>query len=140
MDKHLNGRLKGKLKKNLNRKRKGFSLVELVVVMAIIGILIMVMAPNYKGFIDQAKTVGVRSDAKTLQTMISLVEVKAELPENTKVSDLVGESMGDESSEWANLKSFINELSGESVKLKDIAVEDLDTYVKTGGPTSPDTP
>ena len=57
--------------KKLNKKRKGFSLVELVVVMATTGSLIMVMAPKYTGFIEKAKTVGVGSDAKTLQTRIS---------------------------------------------------------------------
>ena len=127
--------------KKLNKKRKGFSLVELVVVMAITGILIMVMAPNYKGFIEQAKTVGVRSDAKTLQTMISLVEVNTDIPGDTKISDLTGEAIGNKSSEWVNLKSFINELSGESLILKDALVKDLDSYVREKDePVTPDNP
>ena len=126
--------------KKLNKKRKGFSLVELVVVMAITGILIMVMAPNYKGFIEQAKTVGVRSDAKTLQTMISLVEVNGELPEGTKVSDLITKAEGQTSSECVNLINFINELSGESLTLKDALVKDLDSYVEKGTAPTPDNP
>ena len=129
------------MEKQLSKKRKGFSLVELVVVMAITGILIMVMAPNYKGFIEQAKTVGIRSDAKTLQTMISLVEVNTKIPSDAKVSDLTGEAMGNTSSEWVNLKNFINGLSGDSLNLKDVLVTDLDAYVKTGKePTTPANP
>jgi len=127
--------------KKLNKKRKGFSLVELVVVMAITGILIMVMAPNYKGFIEQAKTMGIRSDAKTLQTMISLVEVNSKIEPDAKVSDLTGEAMGNNSSEWVNLKEFINGLSGDSLKLKEVSVKDLGIYIEKGeGPKAPENP
>lgn len=123
----------------LNKKRKGFSLVELVVVMAIIGILIMVMAPNYKGFIDQANTVGIKSDAKTLQTMISLVEVEGEIgnKETTTVDSLL--TGGGNNSAWNNLKAFIRELPDDA-PLRKATLSQLPSYVKTGTPDGTTTP
>lgn len=116
--------------KQLKKKRNGFSLVELVVVMAIIGILLMVMAPNYQGFIQQAKGIGVKSDAKTLQTMISLVEVSATINETQTVNELYA-TLG-ASTEEVNLKDFIDNLKGDSIGLKAVTIASLDAIVSSG--------
>ncbi|PKK38899.1 hypothetical protein ABB02_01834 [Clostridiaceae bacterium JG1575] len=117
--------------KRINRKkRKGFSLVELVVVMAIIGILLVVMAPNYKGFIGQAKSIGVKSDAKTLLTMISLVEVSTPIEEDKTVAQL--KELKGQGTELENLKKFIDDLKGESQALLTVPVSKLPEIVESG--------
>lgn len=116
--------------KRLRHKRKGFSLIELVVVMAIVGILLVVMAPNYQGFIDKAKTVGVRSDAKTIQTMISLVEVSKDINDSQPVSSI--STMEGDLPELANLKEFIAGLKGDSEQLRSVSITSLPAIVETG--------
>ena len=49
-----------------NRKaKKGFTIIELVIVIAVIGILAAVLIPTFSGVIDNAKKTAAQSDAST---------------------------------------------------------------------------
>ena len=58
-------------KLRLNHNEKGFTLIELMIVIAIIGILAAVAIPNYISFRDKAYCSGVESDANSILGSLS---------------------------------------------------------------------
>ncbi len=64
-----------KLKAKLNaKKRKGFTIVELIVVMAIIAILTLIAVPTFTKFIDDAAETTTEANARTLYE-VAMTEV-----------------------------------------------------------------
>lgn len=58
------------------KKRKGFMILELIIVVAIIGILAAVAVPNLIGMTDEAKVARIQSDLTTVGTAVELYYVK----------------------------------------------------------------
>lgn len=68
--------MKNLLAKKVKKNNKGFTLVELIIVIAIIAILVAVLAPNYVKYVDRSRWSSDRNDCESL-----LSEVKTAIVE-----------------------------------------------------------
>lgn len=84
-----------KIKSNLKNKKKGFTLIELVAVMAIIAILSAAFIPRFGNYITQAKKVSILNEAKSIVTAYESVKYKSTTKnENETIgSDLQGDNL-----------------------------------------------
>lgn len=84
-----------KIKSNLKNKKKGFTLIELVAVMAIIAILSAAFIPRFGKYITQAKKVSILNEAKSIVTAYESVKYKSTTKnENETIgSDLQGDNL-----------------------------------------------
>lgn len=74
------------------KKRKGFMLLELIIVVAIIGILAAVAIPNLVGMTDEAKIAKIQSDLSTIGTAMEVYHVKKGGTYPTDLSTLAGDN------------------------------------------------
>lgn len=71
------------------KSKKGFTLIELMVVIVIIGILVAIALPNFISAQDRAKISSVKSNLHTVQTMLETYSVdwSGQYPPNTAMLD-----------------------------------------------------
>lgn len=68
--------------RKLSLNNKAFTLIELIVVIAVIGILVLLAMPKFLGYTKDAKLVQIKNDVKTYETIIG-----AKLIQNDKLFD-----------------------------------------------------
>jgi len=93
--------------KNL-KKQKGFTLIELMVVIVIIGILVAIALPNFIGAQDRAKISSIKANMHTVQTMLETYGVDWGGTYPGTVALLSAEASGASNPYW---KDFVNPFS-----------------------------
>lgn len=73
------------------KSEKGFTLIELIIVIAVLGILAMILLPKFTGFKENAVAAGVLSEAKNVNTAVdSLLAQDSEEITVENVKDYLG--------------------------------------------------
>ena len=81
------------------KKKKGFTLIELVAVLAIIAILSTALIPKFDKYITEAKKVAVLNEAKTVVAAYESSKVRINSNEtSTRIQDLVDKNYLDSDS------------------------------------------
>lgn len=75
------------------KNKKGFTLVELIVVIAILGILSLFLVPSFLGYIDDAKMQVAKSNTRTVWSAAKTVEVIYSYSEIFDENDFANEVM-----------------------------------------------
>ena len=79
--------------KKFRKSNKGFTLVELIIVIAIIAILTVVAAPQYLKYVDKARLGKDQNEAASLQTLVEayVIDVNSNEVTSDDVDDVVVE-------------------------------------------------
>ena len=59
----------------IDKNRKGFTLIELFVVIVIIGVLVAISIPNYIRFVDKAKIASLISNMRSVQLTVEITSI-----------------------------------------------------------------
>nr|WP_243426276.1 prepilin-type N-terminal cleavage/methylation domain-containing protein [Caldicoprobacter guelmensis] len=74
------------------KNKKGFTLIELVVVVAILGILTLLIVPNVVGRVNEAKEAVVNANIKVINNAIKLYyTIEGKYPDSTSLDNLLND-------------------------------------------------
>ena len=90
----------------MKKNNKGFSLVELIIVIAIMAVLIGLLAPQYLKFVEKSKKSADISNAQALATAINVAFADGSVSAgNTGLTGAAGTQVTNVSAQWPEPKS-----------------------------------
>ncbi len=115
------------------RSKKGFTLIELMIVIVIIGILAWQMVPQFSGFDNDARVVTTKGNLSTLRTTINMYRARTgKYPKS--LANLLTETYFDAGAKKTYLKKMPLELMSSKTGSNDIEVLTSDqTLTGNGG-------
>ena len=109
-----------------SKKRKGFTLAEILIVVALLGILMTVLLVSVGSYFDKTRETGVRNDFNSMKTAIEVV-----MRENSGLPKKTGASSGDPTADAAagfnKTVNLINDYLDPNMKWVDAVDEDVTT-------------
>src|SRR5690242_15861806 len=83
------------IERRIHMKSKGFTLIELAVVLAIIAVLAAVLTPMVAGYVDQARIARAQADVRTIADAVKLYQRDTgRWPVYNSSSDYTGGTIG----------------------------------------------
>lgn len=120
------------LKEIRNEGEKGFTLIELIVVMAIIAILVLLAAPSFLNYTKDAKATALRQDTKVVSDAVIMYNIEEE---GWPTSD--GKFTKDAKINKDSLKKHVKNLSGNN-EITDFVIVNKKGLVKVDPATKED--
>lgn len=102
---------------------RGFTLIELIVVTAILGVLALMAIPAYNSYVNSSKIARAEGDIRVLENDITAYLVdRGTLPNS--LNDIDRGTLRDP---WGNPYQYYNIVAGGGTPLQDLALENLNT-------------
>ena len=89
----------------MKKNNKGFSLVELIIVIAIMAVLIGLLAPQYLRFVDKSKKSADVSNAQALATAFNVAFADGKISSLGDYTGNIGDSIANVNASWPTPKS-----------------------------------
>ncbi|MSM40221.1 MAG: prepilin-type N-terminal cleavage/methylation domain-containing protein [Geobacter sp.] len=113
----------GQAWRELSVDNRGFTLIELIVVTAILGVLALMAIPAYNSYVNSSKIARAEGDIRTMENDITAYLVdRGTLPDN--LNDIGRGTLRDP---WGNPYEYYNFAVGGKTPLQDLGLHDLNS-------------